>query len=275
MKRMSELELPNADELRIMIQKESPRLAVKRDYLVRNAEVFDKYREVALKAEVDISVLDCYKMMSFDGVVDRLHVLTDRLERFLRKPKSYGLAETLYQPLNCTREPERSDLILVFGSAQNLRINKAIDLYQKKFAPKIMTTGAAPHWKSSDISEGDRVAQYAINHGIPESDIIVENRSIATPDNVKRSIDMLEKMNWQPHRIVIVTSEFNARRAHMDVYKFIPWEIQIYSVSPEPSEELNKHNWIKTERGRRIILNEYAKLIIEDKIDQILEKDTL
>lgn len=273
MKRMSELELPNADELRIMIQKESPRLAVKRDYLVRNAEVFDKYREVALKAEVDISVLDCYKMMSFDGVVDRLHVLTDRLERFLRKPKSYGLAETLYQPLNCTREPERSDLILVFGSAQNLRINKAIDLYQKKFAPKIMTTGAAPHWKSSDISEGDRVAQYAINHGIPESDIIVENRSIATPDNVKRSIDMLEKMNWQPHRIVIVTSEFNARRAYMDVYKFIPWEIQIYSVSPEPSEELNKHNWIKTERGRRIILNEYAKLIIEDKIDQILEKE--
>ena len=275
MKRMSELELPNADELRIMIQKESPRLAVKRDYLVRNAEVFGKYREVALKAEVDISVLDCYKTMSLDGVVDRLHVLTDRLERFLRKPKSYGLAETLYQPLNCTREPERSDLILVFGSAKNLRINKAIDLYQKKFAPKIMTTGAAPHWKSSDISEGDRVAQYAINHGIPESDIIVENRSIATPDNVKRSIDMLEKMNWQPHRIVMVTSEFNARRAHMDLYKFTPWEVQIYAVSPEPSEELNKHNWIKTERGRRIILNEYAKLIIEDKIDQILGKDTL
>lgn len=275
MKRMSELELPSAEELRTMIKKESLRLAVKRDYLVRNAKVFDKYREVAQLAEVDLCVIDGYKSMSFDEVIERLHIVTNELERFLRQPKLYRLAEMLYQPLNCTRDPEHSDLILVFGSAQNLRINKAIDLYQKEFAPKIMTTGAAPHWKSSDVSEGDRAAQYAVNQGIPESDIIVENRSIATPDNVKRCLDMLEKMNWRPHRLVMVTSEFNARRAYMDVYKFTPWEIQIYAVSPEPSEELNKYNWIKTERGRRIILNEYAKLIIEDKIDQILEKDIL
>lgn len=276
MVRTSNLELPSADELRAMIQKESPRRAVKRDYLVHHAKVFDGLRTVADKASIDISVFDNYTRLPFDVAIDRLHQVVDELEQFLRQPAQYEFAGRLYEPLSCTTlPPQPSNLLLVLGSPQDLRIEKAVELYRAGIAPKIMTTGSAPHWGASDIPEAERAASYALRHGVPAADIIIEDQSISTPDNVKRSIDMLEAMGWQPSSITLVTGAFNVRRAMMDVYKFTPWDIAIFAAAPAPSEALSMHNWIKTERGRRIILNEYAKLIIESKIDQAVAEEEL
>ena len=268
--RSSGLELPSAEELRTMIRKESSRKAVRRDYLEKHVVVFEVVRREANQAGIDITVLDNYRTQPFDMVIAQLHTLVDSLEQFLRQPERYSLAETFYRPLVRSSSPERSDLIFVFGSSQNLRIEKAVELYKQDVAPKIMTTGAAPHWGELIEPEGEMAARHAIELGVPEGDIIVENQSIATPDNVKRGIDILEEMNWRPAIITIVTSEFNTRRAEMDMYKFTPWDLEISIASPVPSDELDSHNWIRTERGRRIILNEYAKLIIESKIDQVL-----
>lgn len=270
MSRLSSLELPSAEELRVMIQKESQRKAFRRDYLEKSIGLFDELHQVASRAGVDLSVFDNYERRSFDIVIAELHAVVDSLERFLSHPEQHSSAEVLYHPLSRASSPEQSDLIFVFGSSQNLRITKAVELYKQGIAPIIMTTGASPHWGVSVESEGDRTARYAVELGVPENDIIVENRSIATPDNVKRGIDILEGMNWHPSRITIVTSEFNVRRAEMDMYKFSSWDIEIFVASPMPSDRLNSHNWIKTEQGRRIILNEYAKLIIESKIDQLV-----
>lgn len=270
MVRTSNLELPSADELRTMIQKESPRRAVKRDYLVRHAEVFDGLRAVARKADIDIGVFDGYAQLPFNTTIDRLHQVVDELEQFLSQPAQYEFASRLYGPLNCVTSAQSSSLLLVLGSPKNLRIEKAIELYQAGIAPKMMTTGSAPHWGASDMPEAKRAANYALQHGVPAADIIIEDQSISVPDNVKCSIDMLEAMEWQPSSITLVTSAFNARRATMDVYKFTPWDIEIFAAAPVPSAALNMHNCITTERGRRIILNEYAKLIIESKIDQAL-----
>ena len=109
-----------------------------------------------------------------------------------------------------------------------------------------------------------------IVHGVPADNIIIEDQAISIPDNVKRSIDLWEAMQWYPQRITLVTSEFNVRRAEMNIYEFTPWSVEIFTASPEPSSMLKADTWTETERGRRLILNEYAKLVIESTIDHLL-----
>lgn len=273
--RSSNLELPTADELREMIQKESPRLAARRDFLDVHAGVFKALRAFANETRIDCRILDDWKTVSFDETVERGTVLVNELEQHLVDERVWSIAGQLYAPLNFRVSPVKSDVIFVFGSSINKRVDAAVELYRAGVAPKIMTTGHGPHWGVNRLSEGRTQAEYAIASGVPQEDIIVEERSIATPDNVKRSVDMWLAMNWRPTRVTIVTSEFHLMRAYMDMYKFPDWGMQIFTAAPDPSEELNVVNWIKTETGRRIVLNEYAKLIMESKIDQVLAEDKL
>ena len=150
-----------------------------------------------------------------------------------------------------------------------------MELYHAGVAPKITIAGASPCWavaygKDTPVAEAWRMAEYALTHGVPARDIIIEDRSISIPDNVKRSIDCWEAMLWRPWRITLVTSEFNVRRAEMNLYKFAPWPVEIFTATPEPSPTLRADTWVATDRGRRLILNEYAKIIIESAIDHLL-----
>lgn len=272
--RTSSIELPSADEIRAIISEESPRLAVHRDYLVARPWLFAEFSHVAAQAGIDAAVFEQYQAWDFDKVVDALHIFVSEYSAYLAQHVDNIKAEQLYKPLKAGNSPKQSDIILVFGSAKNMRIAKAVELYYSGVASKIMVTGAAPRWAASqgenNITEAQRMADYAITHGVPADDIIIEDQAISIPDNVKRSIDLWETMQWHPQRITLVTSEFNVRRAEMNIYEFTPWPVEIFTASPEPSSMLKADTWIETERGRRLILNEYAKLVIESAIDHLL-----
>lgn len=271
MTRKSSLELPSAEELREMIQKESPRLAARRDYLARHPQLFRTYKSVARDGDIVCDVIDQFEKMSFEATIAALHELTDAMNEWLsRNNENDTRIDDLYEELCRSAAPQPSDAIFVFGSPLNRRIEKAVELYHEGIAPIVIVTGSAPHWGHNQISEAERTARYAQEHGVPSEALFVENQSIATPDNVKRSVDLMDERGWHPGRVTIVTSEFNVRRAEMDMYKFPPWEVEVYAASPAPSEELSRQHWVETEQGRRTILNEYAKLIIESKIDQML-----
>lgn len=271
--RTSNLELPTAAELRLMIQKESPRRAVHRDYLVLYPEIFVPYRNIAQMAGIDVTIIDDMLHIEFDEAIRRIAIMNEAMIGYAAINQNQDIAQSLYSVLNLQIPPVNSDLIFVCGSPRDSRIEKAVELYHEKIAPKIIVTGAAPHWGSNTITEADRMAEYAHRKGVPTSAIITENQSIALPDNVKRSLDLFETTGFRPQRVTIVTSEFNTRRACMDIYKFFPYKVEITTSSPRPSNELSVENWIYTERGRRIVLNEYAKLLIETKIDQIVAED--
>lgn len=272
--RTSSIELPSADEIRAIISEESSRLAVHRDYLSTRPWLFMELSRVAAQAGIDASVFEKYQAWDFDKVVGALHIFVSECSAYLAQHIDDIKAERLYEPLKTGNSSEQSDVIFVFGSAKNMRIAKAVELYHSGVAFKIMVTGAAPRWAASqgenNITEAQRMADYAINQGVLADDIIIEDQAISIPDNVKRSIDLWEAMQWHPQRITLVTSEFNVRRAEMNIYEFTPWPVEIFTASPEPSSMLKADTWIETESGRRLILNEYAKLIIESAIDHLL-----
>ena len=93
--------------------------------------------------------------------------------------------------------------------------------------------------------------------------------------SVSCAFDMWQDMDWKPTRVTLVTSEFHLLRAYADMYKFADYDIEIYTASPMPTDDLNEINWIKSEFGRRVILNEYAKLIMGSKVDQVLAEENV
>ena len=252
--RTSSIELPSADEIRAIISEESPRLAVHRDYLSTRPWLFMELSRVVAQAGIDAAVFEKYQAWDFDKVVDALHVFVSECSAYLAQHVDNIKTEQLYEPLKTGNSPKQSDVIFVFGSAKNMRIAKAVELYHSGVASKIMATGAAPRWAVSqgenNITEAQRMADYAINQSVLADDIIIEDQAISIPDNVKRSIDLWEAMHWYPQRITLVTSEFNVRRAEMNIYEFTPWPVEIFTASPEPSSMLKADTWIETEIGR-------------------------
>ena len=258
-----------------MMRQESPRLARRQDYLDARPRLFTELKRIAHHAGIDTAVFDHYAVYDFDDTISKLHRFTVQFADYLAQHAHHSEAATLYEVLAKGNPPRRSDVMLVFGSAENRRIATAVELYHAGVAPKITIAGASPRWavaygKDTPVAEAWRMAEYAQDHGVPARDIIIEDRSISIPDNVKRSIDCWEAMLWCPRRITLVTSEFNVRRAEMNMYKFAPWPVEIFTTSPEPSPALRTNTWVATDRGRYLILNEYAKIIIESTIDHLL-----
>ncbi len=87
------------------------------------------------------------------------------------------------------------------------RINRGIEIYRKNPKAKlIMTGGRGP---GEDIPEGEAMAEYAINEGVPKQDIIIENRARNTDENLRLSHNLMRPNSC----FCIVTSSYHVYRA--------------------------------------------------------------
>lgn len=130
---------------------------------------------------------------------------------------SYVLYGTFCNVFPIRKEP---DSIIVLGSgligdkvppllAQRLTKGKTIyDQFQGR--PKLIVSGG----QGADelTSEAAAMANYLIEQGVPEEDILIENRSRTTFENLTFSKPILEKEGLGKH-VLVVTNSFHALRA--------------------------------------------------------------
>lgn len=87
------------------------------------------------------------------------------------------------------------------------RISRGIEIYRKNPGAKLIMSGG--QGKGEDIPEAEAMAEYAINLGIPKEDIIIENKSRTTNENLRFS-HALMKPNA---KFCIVTNSYHVYRA--------------------------------------------------------------
>lgn len=268
MPRTSGVELPSEQELHTILQKESPRLAVRYDYGVKHPNLFDAYKSIAQAASIDTTWIDYFAEMPLSETKQRADAATEQMIHHICTVRNDY--DALFNQLCIDDTPRSPDVIFVFGSPSDARITHAVKLFNNKLSDKIIVSGRGPHYGVNDVSEAARMAKVAHSSGVPVKSIIEESLSITMPDNVKRAIDMLVTMNWQPQSIVAVASSFTQRRAQMEWYKFLPWEANIQVVSP-PAHQLPLHirssTWVESRKGVALLMNEYNKLIVEQAMD--------
>ncbi|MEI9975888.1 MAG: YdcF family protein [Ignavibacteriota bacterium] len=108
-------------------------------------------------------------------------------------------------------EARQADVILVLGAAEyrgrpsqvlRARLDHALELYTRKLAPLILTTGGAGG--DPVFTEGGVGRSYLIGHGVPAEAIIVENEGETTVESTAMAGEIMRRMGL---RSVIVVSD--------------------------------------------------------------------
>lgn len=157
------------------------------------------------------------------------------------------------------------DCIMVLGSskAPEYRVPKAVSIYDEQRASKILLCGGKiRETKLGYISEAILMKLRTLELGVPEEDILLEEVSLTTKENMICSLLPLERAfklsNMQ--RILLVSTNYHMRRSILMAQTYIPKWIEIVSC---PAEDRNtcRCNWYQTESGYHRAKEEAWKII--------------
>jgi uncharacterized SAM-binding protein YcdF (DUF218 family) len=119
---------------------------------------------------------------------------------------------TLYNWLAISDEPQKADLIFLFGAPTLAVPEKGLELYKAGFAPYLITTGERSLTEESgwDKTLADKYAEYLIENGVDSSHIIIQNKSLNTLEDVTFSLGTLSILE----RVLLVNRPMQQRRGY-------------------------------------------------------------
>lgn len=142
--------------------------------------------------------------------------------------------QVIWDYLGLHQEPTKADCIVGFGNFNTNIARRAAELYHQGYAPKILFTGGLGRNTEGLLPEPEavRFAKVAVSCGVPACDIIVEDRSRNTKENIHFTRDKLIELGLPHNCILGVHQPFMERRitAAMGVY----WpELNFRVTSPQ------------------------------------------
>lgn len=111
---------------------------------------------------------------------------------------------------------EKCDIGFIFGGISMIpyRVDEGIKLYEHELVSKLLVSGGVGFMNTDRITpEAYKMRDYLLEKGIPKEDIIVEDRSRNTIENIKNSFELLnEKYDYLKLTYALITSDFHVRR---------------------------------------------------------------
>lgn len=214
---------------------------------------------------------DLYGLVSRDGIDnDRVYATLDRWISLIavnttsaQVTKLKGLWEYLAEDDGEAIEP--ADIIFVFGGPEDTKAKKAAELYLAGKAPKIIFTGdtqrklvATPH-----VSESVRDAKTAMALGVPESAILIDDKSVNTPENVQNALAILQSLEPFPISFILVNLPWYLRRAtntFLTYWRSAPIAYSRVQRVNAGSEQYTSDNYFLARRGLEYVVFEFLKI---------------
>ena len=142
--------------------------------------------------------------------------------------------QIIWDYLGMHQTPTKADCIVGFGNFNTDIARRAAELYHQGYAPKILFTGGLGRNTKSLFPEPEAVkfARVAMACGVPEADIILEDKSTNTKENIDFMREIFEKQGIPHGHVLGVHQPFMERRicAAMGVY----WpELNFSVTSPQ------------------------------------------
>ncbi len=126
------------------------------------------------------------------------------------------LAQIIWDYHHMNHTPVKSDCILALGS-HDLRVaERAAELYLQGFAPLVIMSGGLGNFTKEMWSEkeADKFAKVGIEMGVPEKDILVENQSTNTGENIVFTQRLLKEKQLDPTSFIVVQKPYMERRSY-------------------------------------------------------------
>lgn len=147
-----------------------------------------------------------------------------------------ALAQQLWNYHHVNQNLQKSDCILVLGS-HDLRVaERGAELYLQGWAPLLIMSGGLGRLTQEMWSEpeADKFAKIALEMGVPEEAILIENKSTNTGENILFTQQLLQKENLAPERFIVVQKPYMERRSFATFKKHWP-EKELIVTSPQLS----------------------------------------
>ena len=114
-------------------------------------------------------------------------------------------------------EAQPADIILVLGAAEyrgrpspvlKARLDHALELYQRRLAPRILTTGGAGG--DPIFTEGGVGRDYLMSRGVPSESIVVESEAESTVESTAMAGEIMRRMGL--HSVIVVSDGYHIYR---------------------------------------------------------------
>ena len=113
------------------------------------------------------------------------------------------------------------------------RIFQAVTLYKKGKVRKILISGDSGHLTDRGLHEARQMKQILVSWGIPETDVLTEEKSVNTHENAKETVKLLQRSYPDLKSFVLITSGLHMRRAlgcfQKEGLKCTPYATDLYS----------------------------------------------
>ena len=156
-----------------------------------------------------------------------------------------GLAKRLWDYHHMDHALEKADCILVLGSHDTRVAKRAAELYLEGWAPMIIFSGGLGNF-TKDMwteTEADLFAGIAKKMGVPEENILIENKSTNTGENIRFTQQLLARKNFDMKTFIVVQKPYMERRSYATFKKHWPHK-ELIVTSPQisfdgyPTEEI-------------------------------------
>ncbi len=173
--------------------------------------------------------------------------------------------QVIWDYLGLHQTPEKADVIVGFGNFNDNIARRAAELYHQGLAPKILFTGGLGRNTLGLLPETEaaRFARVAMECGVPEEDIIKEDKSTNTAENILFTRQLLEEMGIPHNRILGVHQPFMERRitAAMGVYwKDLDFRVTSPQVTIESYLADARRQGVTEEASISVIVGDFQRM---------------
>ncbi|GAB3017891.1 YdcF family protein [uncultured Cyclobacterium sp.] len=182
-------------------------------------------------------------------------------------PEIKTMAKVLWDYHQVNHGLNKADAIFVLGSHDIRVAERGAQLWLGGMADYLILSGGLGNFTLGvwEETEADKFAKIALNMGVAESKIIVENKSTNTGENIQFTQKILKEKGLDFHRFIVVQKPYMERRSYATFKKNWP-EKSVAVTSPNisfdnyPNEEISMAIVIQSMVGDLQRIKEYPKL---------------
>lgn len=186
-----------------------------------------------------------------------------KISDILFKVNASDLKKIVFYKEN-TYKKGKCDIGILLGGKSMIphRVEECIQLYKEGFIDKILISGGIGYVNiDRKTPEAHKLKNILINNGIPEDDIIIEDKSRSTIENIDYSLNILKDMyDLDTISLGVITSDFHIKRCIELLRKRLGNDdIMAYPVLDGKTDIYTWNNHILS---RQIILKEAINLVL-------------
>jgi len=149
---------------------------------------------------------------------------------------------------------------------QGDRLAQTISLYKTGVIKKILISGGSGKIIGTEPIEADLTADYLKCIGIPDSSIIIENKSRNTIENAKFSLAIINKMEYKP-TVIVITSAWHIPRSKVIFNHLFEQKPDFYPANYLGNHNFNISDFIVPDAGTlghwEILLKEWVGYVVD------------